>query len=62
MWVGRTGFQLRMELDTDKPGMVRCFDHFHQPVVGRNTGNNQAMFFEHIAVSIVHFVAVAVTF
>ena len=57
-----SGFQLRMELHTYVPGVVGNFHNFHQTAVGRQSAQAQAGAGERIAVFVVEFITVAVTF
>ena len=41
MGVRRPGFEFRMELAAQKPGMVLDFHDFHQPAVGGGAGDLQ---------------------
>src|ERR1700691_346373 len=56
----RTRFELRMELDADKPRMIGEFDRLRQEAVGRHAGEHDALGFEAGAVGGVDLVAVAV--
>src|SRR5690606_42071901 len=55
------GFQLRMELDTDIPGMVRDLDDLGQAAVGREAGKADAVLLETLAIADINLVAMAVT-
>ena len=58
----RSGFELRMKLDPDKPGVVLELDDFNQISVRVNSGGNQSAVFKIGAVSIVEFIAMTGSF
>ena len=60
MRLERPGFQLRVELHADEPGMVWDLDDLGQKPVGRQALEAQARRLELVAVARVHLVAVAV--
>ena len=55
-----TRFELRVELDADKPRMIGEFDRLWQEAVGRHAGEHKALLFETRAIGGVDLVAVAV--
>ena len=54
------GFQFRVELDADEPGMFGNLDNLRQAAVRRHAGEQDAGFFQLFAVGDVDLVAVAV--
>src|SRR5512137_2516637 len=58
----RPGFQLRMVLYADEPGMVGDLDDLGQDAVGRHAGEAQAHLLQPVLVVDVDLVAVAVAF
>ena len=62
MTIERARFQLRMELAAKEPRMGRQFHDLDQRIVGRGAGRLEASLFERLAVVVVHFVAMAMTF
>jgi hypothetical protein len=62
MGLKRAGFELRMELHTDKPGVIGEFHGFGQKAVGRHAGEDEALRFQAGAVGGIDLVAVAVAF
>ena len=54
------GFELRMELAPQKPGVIGDFDDLYQLPVGRGAGDAQARLGQAIPVLVVKFIAVAV--
>ena len=56
------GFQFRMELNANEPGMIGDFDDFRQDAVGRKTGEHEPMFLQLTAILDIHFVSMAVAF
>lgn len=57
----RTGFELRMELHTQKEGMIPQFYRLHQLSVRRKTGNDEAGLRQLLPVIIIEFIPVTVT-
>src|SRR5216110_49540 len=60
VWSRGTGLELGVELATDEPRVVGQLDHLHERAVGRETGAAHAVFGEHVAVGVRHFVAMPV--
>ena len=60
MRLERARFQFGVKLHADEPGVIGEFDGFRQQPVGRNAGEDQALFLEPGAIGGVDFVAVAV--
>src|SRR5881296_3827875 len=58
MWPGGSRLELGVELATDEPGVIGQLDHLDQGAVGREPGAPHAVFGEHVAVCVRHFVAV----
>src|SRR5216110_561903 len=58
MWPGGSRLQLGVELAADEPGVIGQLDHLDQLAVGREPGAPHAVFGEHVAVRVRHFVAV----
>ena len=54
------GFELRMGLGGNEPGMARKLYHLHNPSVGGQAGEHHAAFGKHGAVVVIDFVAVSV--
>lgn len=50
-----------MELASDEPWMVRCFNHFNQCAIPGTTGDFQTGFHDLRQQVVVHFVAMTVT-
>ena len=57
--VARRRGELRMELTTQEPRMVRDLDHLDQLILDRLAGNDQACCFQGLAIQIVELVAMA---
>src|SRR5882672_9306733 len=60
MRLQRLRLELRMELATDKMGMVRQFDHLDVSPVGRRTGNSQPRRHHRLFVFAIELIAMAV--
>ena len=50
-----------MELDADEEGMIRDLDDFHETIIGRGTGDDEAGIDELLAIIIIEFVTMAMT-
>src|SRR5260370_21356449 len=55
---GGSRLQLGVELAADEPGVIGQLDHLDQRAVGREPGAPHAVFGEHVAEYVRHFVAV----
>ncbi len=56
------GFQFRVRLCCDKPGMIRYFDHFDDSSVRGNAAEVHAVIGQGVPIVIIDFVTVAVPF
>lgn len=61
MTVTGRGSEFRVELASDEPWMIRCFDHFNQRTVAGATGNLQASLNQLWQQIVVHFIAMTMT-
>lgn len=59
MSADRTGFELRMKLNADKPWMRFELDDFNQAIIRGNTAHDHAVLFEQRAIGVIEFVAMA---
>ena len=57
-----TGFEFRMELNTDEIIIVFVFHRFHDVFVKRSSGKHHAVFFEYLPIFVVELIAMAVSF
>lgn len=60
--VGRFAFEFGVELDSDEPGVVFEFDDFDQLLIAAGAGESHAVSFELLAVLVIEFVAMSVSF
>ena len=58
----RSGLELWMSLCSNEPWMVGNLDHFHNPSIRRKTTEVQSFFSQCIAVIVVDFVTVTMSF
>ena len=58
----RPGFEFRMELTSQKPGMTADFDDLHQFSVRRSSADDHSGFLQALQLVVVEFIAVAVPF
>ena len=62
MRVHGAGFEFRVELAAQKPGMVGQFHYLHKVSVRRGAAENHAFFRQSFLKFIIEFIAVAVAF
>ena len=53
--------EFRMELASEKPGMVFQFDHLHQSLIGRYAAEDQPCLFQDLHVGIIKFITMPVS-
>ena len=58
----RTGVKFGMKLGGDKPRVITKFHDFDQSPIGRQTAQHEALFRQNIAIGIIEFVTVSMTF
>ena len=61
MWRKRLRFEFRVELATNKPGMVFALDNFYKQVIRARATDDKASGFNLFAVGVVEFEAMSVT-
>src|SRR3990167_3565375 len=59
--IARSRSELRVELASDKPWMIRRFHHFNQSAIARAAGDLEASFDQLRQQVVVHFIAMTVT-
>ena len=58
---GGTALQLRVELTSDEPGMVRELDHLHEVFIWGCARHDQAVLLEQLTVFVVDLIPMAVS-
>ena len=62
MWAIWSGFQFRVCLGGDEEWMIFDLDHFYNSAIRRQTGKSKTMVSQDLAVIIIDFITMSVTF